>query len=379
MNWETEKLYFSGDEYFAAVIEKINGATQFIQMETYIFDVDEIGMRVLVALGNAVKRGVQVHVMVDGVGSINSLAKLKAAVGMYGFQLRVYHPIPFIEGGLKRLSVRSLKILFGLFQTINKRNHRKVINIDGTSAFVGSFNVSRVHAEEFSGAQAWNDAAVYVEGSAIRELTRAFSKAWLQYRVQLFPLERRLPRLPAKPETKLVRLNSRIYWRYAFLNDLVRRLSSAQKRIFISNAYFLPKGRILRALQHAARRGVEVGICLPDKSDVWIVKAAAKNLYYHLIQDGVKIFEYQPTMLHAKTILVDDWATVGSHNFNNRSFVHDLEADVVITRPENIEELLLKWNDDIGKSKRVGIADLGKINLWARIINRIAFWFRYWI
>src|SRR4051812_19073945 len=106
--WPVEKLHFDGDGYYASVISKINQARNFIQLESYIFDADEVGLNILSALGRAVDRGVQVHIIVDGVGSVNSLSKLKLACGEHGFHLRVYHPIPFIEGGLKRLSLRSL-------------------------------------------------------------------------------------------------------------------------------------------------------------------------------------------------------------------------------------------------------------------------------
>jgi len=153
----------------------------------------------------------------------------------------------------------------------------------------------------------------------------------------------------------------------------------AEKRILVTSGYFLPRKSVLRGLRRAARRGIFVGLCIPAKSDVWFVKSAAKSLYYRLLKDGVHIFEYQPRILHAKTLIIDDWGTVGSHNLNHRSLTHDLEAEAVITHPENIQKLIEAWDRDVLSSSAITLKDLGKWSWPQRLLSRFAYWFRYWI
>jgi cardiolipin synthase len=378
--WKKEQLFFSGDEYFSAVLAAIDQAKNEIFIESYIWDFDTVGTEFLIHLQAARKRGVEIRLLVDGIGSFNSLHLLRAWTQEHKLPLRIYHPLPFSWARVLRMRWRGLRGLLFLFRRINKRNHRKSILIDGDKAYLGSFNISDVHSEKNRGARAWRDTGVFVEGPTVRMLRRAFVKAWSSSRFdnQVDAKALLKSRVQSYPNA-LIRLNSSIRWRYQLLRDLSKRMKSAQKRILITNAYFLPRKSVLRGLRKAARRGIFVGICIPAKSDVWFVKSAAKSLYSRLISDGVHIFEYQPTILHAKTLIIDDWATVGSHNLNHRSLTHDLEAEAVITHGENIQSLIEHWDHDVLASHTVTLRDLGRWTLGQRLLSHVAYWFRYWI
>jgi len=147
----------------------------------------------------------------------------------------------------------------------------------------------------------------------------------------------------------------------------------------ITNAYFIPRRSVLRALKKAAQRGVEVALVLPALTDVPIVQWASRSLYYRLLKAKVRIFEYQPSVLHAKTVIIDNWATVGSHNLNHRSMIHDYEVEAVLTDNQSLNELVNQWQIDVKSSQEITLESLGKFPWWTRWISRLAYWFRYWI
>jgi len=379
-NWDQVQLYFSGDDYFRDLLQAIGQAHQEILLESYIFDMDPIGLRVLGALAAAQARGVKVQILVDGVGSFNWLLGLSEYCQKNQILFRIYHPLPIRMSFLRKISWRSLRRILFLLKKANKRNHRKVILIDRHKSFMGSLNISQVHTKEFMGAKAWRDTGIQVTGGPLNHLRRACMDAWVTARMEKLHLRHRLGRMRVRQKVdEALRLNSSIYWRYFLLRDLNRRMRTAQKRILITNAYFVPRRSVLRSLIKAAQRGVEVGLCLPEQIDVLPVRWASRSLYSRLLRAGVRIYEYQPQMMHAKTLIIDDWATVGSHNLNHRSLTHDLEVEAVLIQEDRIQELLHQWKRDIQHSSEVTLSDLGKMTWLSRSMARLAYWFRYWL
>jgi cardiolipin synthase A/B len=377
--WHSETLYFDGDKYFAAALSAMDSAKEEVLLESYIFDLDTIGIQFLQSLERAVTRGLQVRLLVDGIGSYNWLPLLREECKKRNIIFRVYHPLPFQMTMIRRISWQNLRGLLLLFRRINKRNHRKVIMIDGEQAFLGSFNISQVHSRKMTGSHTWRDSGVSVRGDSTTHLRQAFIRSWDKSKLSSFAEAEPLDREVLGRSDGLFRINNSLRNRFLLMRDLRFRLRNAQARVLITNGYFLPRRKIIRALRATARRGVFVGICIPAKSDIWFVKAAARILYMRLIKDGVHIYEYQPTVLHAKTIIIDDWATVGSHNLNHRSLIHDLEVEAVICQKQNIDLLVKKWDEDVKNSKSVQRSDLLKIKFWQKWISRFAYWFRYWI
>lgn len=381
-NWDSIQLYFSGDEYFRELLQAVHEAKEEIIVESYIFNMDPIGLRLLDALTKAQMRGVRVQILVDGVGSFNWLISLRDYCLKHHLHFRIYHPIPLRLDFLKKISWRSLRRILFLLKKANKRNHRKVILLDKTRAFLGSLNVSQVHTKEFMSKNAWRDTGIQVTGGPLHHLRKACLDAWVTARVERLLLPTSFWRKQHQPKQKaneVLRLNSTLPWRYFLLRDLNRRMRLAKERILITNAYFVPRRSVLRSMIRAANRGVYVGLCVPSITDVPPVRWASQSLYNRLLRAGVHIFEYQNQVLHAKTLIIDDWATVGSHNLNHRSLTHDLEVEVVLNQKEWVDPLVEQWDTDLRHSNAITAADLGKMTWLDRAFTRIAYWFRYWL
>jgi cardiolipin synthase len=379
--WDSIQLYFSGDEYFRDVLSALSSAQKEVFIESYIFDMDPIGLRVLACLKDIATRGVKVHLTVDGVGSFNWLPGLRDYCEQNHIGFRIYHAMPIRLRYLKRISWKYLRRLLFFLRRANKRNHRKIILIDGRIAFLGSLNIAQVHTKEFMGKQAWRDTGIRVEGEALEPLLRTCQRVWSRSRFlgrTFFRLPARHHRLRQHP-SQILRLNSNVRWRVGLLHDLNHRIRHAQKRILITNAYFLPRKSVLRNLRRAAEKGVFVGLCVPAHSDVTSVKWASRFLYLQMLKAGIHIFEYEPSMLHAKTLVIDHWATVGSHNLNHRSFLHDLEVEAVVSDGDSISQLIQQWDQDIKQSRAITLKHLGRMPWLHRLFARVAYWFRFWL
>ena len=384
MSSASNRLHFSGDAYFKSALKAIAEAREEVYLESYIFDLDPIGLRFLNALELARNRGIQVRLLVDGVGSFNWLRELQARCQKMQIPLRIYHPLPLWPR--LHFSWKALRRWLLLFRRINQRNHRKVILIDKQIVFLGSLNISQVHSTEFMGDKAWRDTGVEMHFAKpttdTLELRDAFLVTWRKcrgHRLKVYPrkLLKRLGRLRTPPGW--LRLNSRLWWRFFLMKDLLNRIRLAQTQILITNAYFLPRRPVLVALRRAARRGVKVGLCLPQKSDHWFMREVSRSLYHRLLKGGVMIYEYKPRVLHAKTIVIDDWSAVGSYNLNHRSLLHDLEVETILTEPALIKELTEQWEIDVKDSNLVPAKELEQsffLRLW---FSRVIFWFRYWL
>lgn len=374
------RLYHLGDTFFQSALESIRRAESKILLEFYIFEYGTIGRLIVEELIKASQRGVSVYLLVDAIGSFEFI---RNPPYLKGIQFRVYHPLPFQQ----KWSWRQFRGVFFLLSRINKRNHRKTIIIDQKTVYIGSRNISDVHSEAVMGKLSWRDTQVklsFLEPNAETQLLEeAFFEAWRGAR-------RRSPLNAAramknfsywkKAKSYYFQLNSRIHWRYANLYRLNKKIVTAQKQVLISNAYFVPQRSLFQAICTAAQRGVDVRLCLPKKSDVWLVLQASRSLYSRLMKDGVKIYEYEPSVLHVKNIIIDNnWAAVGSHNLNYRSLFHDLEVQVIIHEQEKVKELTDQWNIDLQKSHLLTRDDLNRVPLLNKIISAIIYCFRYWL
>ncbi|GAH09354.1 unnamed protein product, partial [marine sediment metagenome] len=153
-----------------------------------------------------------------------------------------------------------------------------------------------------------------------------------------------------------------------------------KQRIWITNAYFVPDNVLLKRLRDAANNGIDVRILLPKKSDVMVMPWASSTFYYRLLKSGVKIFEYLPSMLHAKSLIIDNWALIGSSNLNHRSLLHDLEADIMLKSTESIKQLESDFLNDLTQSREVELDSWHIIRpLRQRLVGRMVLYMKYWI
>lgn len=372
-----QTIYFDGKQYFDSLIADITHARQEILLETYIYNPDSIGVAVTEALAAAARRKVKVKVLIDGAGSPRWSGQLAKQLDEAGVQTRIFHPFPWSLWQWSRSYVRVnflLKAIYLLLK-INSRNHRKICIIDRKTAYIGSFNISKVHLQQKDGGEGWRDVAVRLEHINLQELIKAFRAAW-KHR----PIKERIQNI-FRPLNKhpLIRLNNTRFRRRTLYKELLERISHCKERIWMINAYFIPDNFLLHYLGEAAKRGVDVRIILPRKSDVFFMPWTSATFYRSLLKAGVHIFEYLPSMLHAKTLIIDDWMMVGSSNLNHRSLLHDLEVDVEIRNAAAKQKLEDIFLEDLKHTEEVELQWWQKKPWYQRLLGRLVLYLKYWI
>jgi cardiolipin synthase len=372
------EVFGGGDEFFAALQSSLLQAHATIDIEMYIFALDRIGEQVLQLLIQAVERGVRVRLIVDGVGSAPWARTILQRSRRAGIQCRIFHELPWaswIHGGEE---VRRPQRWRKWFQRINSRNHRKICIVDSKTAFVGSMNITDYHLVSLVGQAAWRDTGVVVEGEAVRVIEESFEELWggplrrLRLRLHVKQMRRRRARRALGIRQNMFRRERRDNYL-----DLLLRISRARKKIWITNAYFVPDGSLLRALSAAAVGGIDVRIIVPGFSDVVFMPWIASAFHLGLLRAGVRIFEYRSSILHAKTMVVDSWGLVGSSNLNHRSLLHDLEIDVEVQTQEGRDALEQQFTKDLQDSVEVTL-DTWRHRPWIeRVVGRMLLAFRY--
>lgn len=363
------RLLENGEEYFPRVLECIAGAKQEVVIETFILFEDKVGQRLHDALITAARRGVQIDLTVDGFGSSDLSDGFVDSLCDAGVRIHVFDPG---------------KRLLGWRWNMLRRMHRKIVVIDGATAFVGGINFSADHVMDF-GPEAKQDYAVEIRGPLVAEIHRFAHAAlaqgqrlqrhrsWWRSRSRMRAQPEDLPREGTAAAMLVVRDNVEHH------SDIERHyriaLRTARRRVVIANAYFFPGFRFLKALRDAARRGVDVRLILQGEPDMPIVKTAASMLYHRLLGAGVRIYEYCERPLHGKVALVDsDWATVGSSNLDPLSLALNLEANVIIRDRDFNEQLYQRLQHMMRHGcKQITTEEVGDLNGWALLRSFFAF------
>lgn len=375
-SWSRVQIFHSGDDYFSSLLNDLRHAQKSITIEGYIFAVDRLTQEILKELEQARSRGCTVKLIVDGFGSYNYIPELTKRCNNSGFEMRVFHPMPYFRTLAKKWPRFEDFRITNFLSRMNRRNHRKIVIIDETAAYLGSLNFIEVHCAKYVGSKAWRDTGVRVEGPAVKQLVIATQITYLRtvYRGILTWVGRW--RVPHSSFSTALQLNTTQKMRRTLYRDLLRLLANAETRIYITTAYFLPKRSLLKALLKAADRGVDVKLVLPGKSDVLLVKWAAFSLVRFLIHSRMPIFEYQKTILHAKTMIVDNNVYIGSFNLNHRSLLHDLEVIARFQDQDSLQNMLGQWERDLKNSRSISEADFN--SSWiSRWFYKIAFRLRY--
>ncbi len=364
--WQHSRLLAGGDALFLELEEAISAARLSIEFEYYIFNDDAVGRRFMDALAAAAARGVNVRVLIDGVGSSGAGAAIAAELNRAGVAVKIYHPLPWLTGAYRWSLVRGgwLYKFFYLLLNINRRNHRKLCVIDDQYAWVGSINISADHLAVEAGGAGWRDYAVALRGEGVGHLRAGFDRQWLSLpaRLQKGFLARHLSN--RSPLAR--RLKNRF---------LVRSISEARQRVWVVSAYFAPTASLRRALLRACRRGADVRLLLPEATDVTFFPGLSQTYFQELLRSGARIFQYRGGVLHAKALLIDQLAVIGSSNLNYRSTLHDLELDVLLDEQELLEELqgvVLRDLESAAELTAAGLPDPPRLAwLW--------YAFRYWL
>lgn len=373
-----ERIFINGDELFDAFLTDIAHAQQTIDLETYIYQKDHLGQTVCDALIAAAHRGVRVRVLVDGAGSPLWGTQFAPQLEAAGITSRVFHPFPWQLWNWSLSVVKLPRVLkwIYLLLKVNSRNHRKVCVIDRKTAYIGSVNIKACHLSEKNGGEGWRDTSVRITGIHLNGLMTAFEYAWTHRPIKARIRDSfRQVRQHPKIRLNYARHHRRIHHRF-----LLRRLAHASTRIWITNAYFVPDNMLLKKIKEAADRGVDVRILLPKKSDIRMMPWASSTFYYSLLKSGIRIFEYQPNVLHAKSVIIDDWMIVGSSNLNYRSLLHDLEVDIEINLPAAQQQLTKAFIIDLEQSKEIELSSWKAQRPWyQRWLGRCVLYLKYWI
>ena len=357
----TVRLLKNGAEAFPAMLGAIDHAVSCVALEMYIFNDDGAGREFRARLAAAARRGVEVMVLVDAFGSLALSDAFWEEVRQAGGQVRWFRPI--------RRGMLSF------------RDHRKLLLVDDSIAFIGGMNIGDEYLHGKDGAPPWRDNALKVRGVEVSRLRRSFMRMWsragrrLRFRFRLRRSEHReyltgmlgggkVRFLESGPEDPVQPVR-RAYGR------LIRRATGS---IDLAMGYFFPPGRVLRALKRAVRRGVRVRLLFPARSDIAIAQWAARGLYGRLLRAGMEVWEYHPAMLHAKLAIVDNTVIAGSANLDIRSGKINYELVAAATDPALAEKARADFEEDLKSSQTVLHAVWQQRPLFQRFAERLSYW-----
>lgn len=369
-------LLQDGPTTYQHMLKAIGNAVHHINMETYIIEADDVGNRFADLLIEKRAQGVSVHLIYDSVGSIGTPAAFFKRLTDGGISLLEFNPVNPLTAGKD--------------WEVNQRDHRKLLIVDGATAFVGGINISSVYSggsfkpqyrSRPSGALPWRDTHLQMEGPVVAEFQKLFLATWRSQNGTPLPDIEYFPPLPPKGAEVVRAIGSSPDEPYSLIYaTLISAIASAESQVYLTNAYFVPDPQLLAALKSAVRRGVDVKILLPSKTDSWLVFHAGRAHYAELLDAGIQIFERRDALLHSKTALIDGvWSTVGSTNLDWRSFLHNAEINAVILGQDFGAQMLAIFETDLAHSHRVTPELWEQRPLSDRIKESFARIWEYWL
>ncbi len=345
-------LLQDGVATYAAMFAAIRSARDHINLESYIFDDDEVGRQFADLLLEQQGRGVQVNVIYDSIGGLNTPKAFFERLTQGGIEVLEFNPI-------NPLKVRERWLL-------NNRDHRKLLIVDGRTAFIGGINISNVNsvgsvikrtAQAEPQSVAWRDTDLQIQGPVVGEFQKLFMATWEKQRGKPLAPKAYFPELKAQGKDIVRAIGSTPDDPYSLIYlTLIAAIGNAEKQVHLTNAYFVPDPQLLKALLDAAGRGVEVKLILPSHSDSETVFHAGRSHYSALLKGGVKIYERRGALLHSKTALIDGvWSCVGSSNLDWRSFLDNDEVNAVILGREFAQQMQAMFAKDLEASEAVDL------------------------
>ena len=354
------RLLQSGKEIFQTIFDSVTNARHIICIEFYIFKNDDTGKKLSALLKEKARQGVSIYLLYDHFGSFLTSRSFWSDLKKEGIKVRVSHPFKW-------------SALRGYIY----RNHKKLLVIDGNKAFIGGFNI----ADEYHGyfkkrKKTWRDTGIYLEGQIASTLLSIFSKSWRTWKGELFNLPMRhqfinygVPVIPVFMNSRRAGSKTRRLLLYSIKN--------AKESIFLTTAYFIPSRKILRALENAARKGVNIKLLLPGKSDVTAAFYAGRSYYNRLLKTGVEIYNYQGAVLHAKTAVFDGcWSIIGSTNLDFQSLRRNEESNVGIFDGNFGRQMIEAFESDLHNSIKIDANTWSKRPFYEKILEKFFSLFR---
>jgi cardiolipin synthase len=361
-NGNAVQVLTNGDRFYAAELAAIREAQHFIHIECYIFQQGRVSDQILHALEERARAGVAVRMVVDAVGSAGYPDRRFATLRQAGGRVAWYHRVRWYS-----------------WPRANNRTHRELLVVDGTTGFAGGAGFADQCLYDQGNDRRWRDTVLRVEGGAAAGLEGTFSENWLEASGEMLVAAQYYPHPAARGNaTALVVTSSPTSGRSSEARVLVQTLiAKAVHSIEITNPYFLPDKSLRQELANAIGRGVNVRILVPgSKNDHLLTRRSSRALYGDLLLAGAHIFEYQPSMIHAKTIAIDGlWAVAGSTNFDLRSFALNDELNLAIPDPEVAKRLESDFADDLKVSRQISYEEWKKRPVRERVEERIGWLF----
>jgi cardiolipin synthase len=330
-------VFFDGEDAFGAGGEAIEAARREVLLESYIIRSDDTGRRILDRLARAVARGVTVRVLADAVGSFSTPSAFWNDMRKAGVDVRLFHPL--------RTHWRQR----------HYRDHRKILVVDRRVGFIGGMNIADEYGSSVrSHSDAFRDTHARLEGDVALELTTVFAEGWTHAGGAPFPIPP-LPEPKDRPGARVLVIDTRAgRGQLEKQSVLAAVVSAARERVWVTNAYFAPGRSTVRLLGKAAQRGADVRLLLPGRSDVPLLRHAGHGYYTDLLRHRVRVFEYDAAVLHAKTLVVDDFISlVGSSNLDARSLRYNAECNALIMDGETGRTLSEAFLRDLAHSREI--------------------------
>jgi cardiolipin synthase len=329
----------NGDRIFPAMLAAIRSARRTICFETYIYWSGNVGREFAEALSERARAGVKVHVLIDWVGSQKMDKALLDGMAAAGVQIHKYHPLKWYT-----------------LDRVNNRTHRKFLVVDGVVGFTGGVGIADEWSGDAQDPQHWRDTHYRVEGPVVAQMQAAFADNWMKVSGDVLHgdayfarAENRGPHLAQVFKSSIEGGAESTHLMYLL------SIAAATESIDLAMAYFVPDEIALEALQAALKRGVKMRIIMPGHhTDSTIVRKASRALWGPILRAGAELYEYQPTMYHCKVLVVDGlWVSVGSTNFDERSFRLNDEANLNIYDREFAQRQRADFEADLKRSRRI--------------------------
>ncbi|NDP38388.1 MAG: cardiolipin synthase [Rhodoferax sp.] len=347
-------LLQDGAQTYPAMFDAIRSARDHINLESYIIEDDEVGRQFSELLLAQQARGVQVNLLYDSVGALNTPKAFFDRLRQGGIEVLEFNPI-------NPLTAKGPWL-------INHRDHRKLLLVDGRIAFIGGINISSVYGsgsipsrsrKAVAGGDEWRDTDLRIEGPVVSEFQKLFLQTWEKQRGRPLAAKNYFPALKVQGQDIVRTIGSTPDDPFSLMYlTLMSAIGNAERQVHLTHAYFVPDPQLRQALVAAAGRGVDVKLILPSHSDSGLVFHAGRAHYTELLEGGVKLYERSGALLHAKTAVIDGvWSTVGSSNLDWRSFLDNDEIDAVVLSQEFARQMEAMFASDLQASQvidRVG-------------------------
>lgn len=356
------ELLVNGDRIFPPMLDAIRNARTSINLLTFIYWRGEIATTFADELAAASRRGVEVRVLLDAFGAKRIEDSCLDTMRQAGCTVAWYHP-------LKWKSLRQL----------NQRTHRKILVTDGRTGFTGGVGIAKEWTGDAEDAHHWRDDHFRLEGPVVGYLQGSFAENWREATGEVLAGDEMFPRLEHAGKAEVVAINADAGTRYTDIALTYWILfHCARDRISISTPYFAPDPNLELGLHEAARRGVQVTLLIPGPhQDSRLIRHASRTHYRALLEAGVRIHEYQPTLLHTKSVIVDGkWALIGSSNFDNRSIRLNYETALAVVDPPLVEKLAATFAADLERAEQITLETLEGWSWRKRTCARMARLFR---